>query len=121
MRPKEKVRNILFILLGVIILVLQQNYSGRYVEIVKSYAGNLSVSFAIYFLISIVADKWKNNKLITAGISLIIVTSFEVTNGFGVMENVFDPIDLFVNLIGIILALLLDHLLQISNSKSLIK
>jgi len=121
MSGKEKIRNILFILAAVTILVLKQSYSGPYTEIVKSYAGNLSVSFAIYFIISIVADKWKKNKLITAGISLIIVTSFEVTNGFGIMENVYDTIDLFANLIGISLALGLDKLLEIKQSSYLSK
>lgn len=121
MSGKEKVWNVLFIVPGVIILVLKQSYSGPYPEIVKSYAGNLSVSFAIYFLISIVSDNWKKNKLITAAISLIIVESFEVANGFGIMKNVFDTIDLFANLIGISLAFVLDNLLQINNSKSLRK
>jgi len=116
---KEKIRNVLFILLGVLILVLKHNYNGPFTEIVRSYAGNLSISFAIYFLISIVADNWKKNKLITAGISLIIVTSFEVTNGFGIMENVYDTIDLFANLIGIIMALVLDQLLSMNNSLKL--
>ena len=87
----------------------------------KSYAGNLSVSYAIYFLISIVADKWKKNKLITAGITFIIVTSFEVTNGFGIVENVYDTIYLFANLIGISLALGLDQLLEIKQSSYLSK
>lgn len=114
MSGKEKIRNVSFVLLGVIILVLKQSYSGPFTEIVKSYAGNLSVSFAIYFLISIVAYNWKKNKLITAAISLIIVTLFEVTNGFGIMENVYDTIDLFANLIGVILALISDHLLEIN-------
>lgn len=121
MSGKEKVWNVLFIVPGVIILVLKQSYNGPYQEIVKSYAGNLSVSFAIYFLISIVSDNWKKNKLITAAISLIIVESFEVANGFGIMKNVFDTIDLFANLIGISLAFVLDNLLQINNSKSLRK
>lgn len=119
MSGKEKIRNVSFVLLGVTILVLKHSYNGPSSEIIKSYAGNLSVSFAIYFIISFVADNWKKNKFITAGISLIIVTSFEVTNGFGIMENVYDTIDLFANLIGIFLALLLDHLLSIHKTKSL--
>lgn len=112
MNEKEKIRNILFILLGVTILVLKHNYNGPSSEIIKSYAGNLSISFAIYFLISFISDNWKKNKLITAGIALMIVTSFEVTNGFGIMENVFDAIDLFANLIGITSALILDQILD---------
>ncbi len=113
---KERVRNVLFIILGALVLVLKQNYNGPFIEIVKSYSGNLSVSFAIYFLISLNSHHWKRNKLITAIISLIIVELFEITNGFGIMVNVYDTIDLFANLIGIILALVLDQLLNLNNS-----
>jgi hypothetical protein len=110
MSGKEKVRNVLFILLGVLVLVLKQSYNGPSEVIVKSYSGNLSVSFAIYFLIGLNSHHWKKNKFITAIISLIIVELFEITDGFGIMTNVFDIIDLFANLIGIILSLVLDQL-----------
>lgn len=113
---KEKIRNVLFILLGVMVLVLKHNYNGHYFEIVKSYSGNISVSFAIYFLISLNSHYWKRKKLITGAIALIIVELFEITNGFGVMKNVFDTFDLFANLIGIILALVLDKILNMNNS-----
>jgi hypothetical protein len=121
MSGKEKFRNVLFILLGALVLVLKHNYNGPYVEIVKSYFGNLSVSFAIYFIVSFSSNNWGNNKFITAAIALIIVELFEITNGFGIMTNVFDTIDLFANLIGIILALVLDKLLKINNSINLEK
>jgi len=114
---KQKVRNVLFILLGVLVLLLKQSYNGPDQEIVKSYSGNLSISFAVYFIICFSSDHWKQNKLITAIISLMIVELFEITNGFGIMKNVFDIFDLFVNLIGVISALLLDKLLTGNNSK----
>lgn len=114
---QQKVRNVLFVLLGVLLLLLKQIYNGPGLEIVKSYSGNLSVSFAVYFLISVSSDHWKQNKLITAIISLTIVELFEITNGFGIMTNVYDIIDLFVNLIGVILALVVDQLLTKNNSK----
>jgi hypothetical protein len=121
MSGKEKFRNVLFILLGALVLVLKHNYNGPYLEIVKSYSGNLSVSFAVYFIIHFSSNNWKKNKFITATIALIIVELFEITNGFGIMTNVFDTIDLFANLIGIILALVLDKLLKINNSVNLEK
>jgi hypothetical protein len=121
MSGKEKVRNVLFILLGVLVLVLKHNYNGPYSEIVKSYSGNLSVSFAIYFIICLSSNNWKKNKFITATIALIIVELFEITNGFGIMKNVFDTIDLIANLIGIIFALVLDQLLNMNNSVNLEK
>jgi len=71
----------------------------------------------VYFLICFSSDHWKQNKLITAIISLTIVELFEITNGFGIMKNVFDIFDLFVNLIGVISALVLDKLLTVKNSK----
>ena len=114
---KQKVRNVLFVLLGVLILLLKQIYNGPDQEIVQSYSGNLSISFAVYFLISFSSDYWKQNKLITAVISLTIVELFEITNGFGIMTNTYDPIDLFINLIGVILALVVDQLLTFINSK----
>jgi len=108
---KEKVRNVLFILLGAIVLVLKHNYNGPFTEIIKSYAGNISISFAVYFIIGFSSHNWKKIKLITATMALLIVELFEITNGFGIMENVFDTIDLFANFIGIFLALFLDHIL----------
>ncbi|MCU0413889.1 MAG: hypothetical protein MUE91_05735 [Ignavibacteriaceae bacterium] len=114
---KQKVRNVLFVLLGVLILLLKQSYSGPGQEIVQSYSGNFSISFAVYFLISISSYKWKQNKHITAIISLTIVELFEITNGFGIMTNIYDTIDLFANLIGVILALTVDQLLTKNNSK----
>ena len=117
MGGKEKFRNVLFILLGVSVLLLKQIYNGPGLEIVKSYSGNLSISFVVYFLISFSSDYWKQNKLITAIISLLIVELFEITNGFGIMTNTYDAIDLFVNLIGVILALVVDHLLTKNDSK----
>ena len=113
----QKARNVLFILLGISVLLLKQIYNGPGLEIVKSYSGNLSISFAVYFLIYFSSDHWKQNKLITAIISLTIVELFEITNGFGIMKNVFDIFDLFVNLIGVILALVLDKPLTVKNSK----
>ena len=114
---KQKARNVLFVLLGISVLLLKQVYNGPGLEIVKSYSGNLSISFAVYFLICFSSDHWKQNKLITAIISLTIVELFEITNGFGIMKNVFDVFDLFVNLIGVISALVLDKLLTVKNSK----
>ena len=114
---KQKARNVLFILLGISVLLLKQIYNGPGKEIVQSYSGNLSISFAVYFLICLISNHWKENKFITAFISLLIVELFEITNGFGIMKNVFDVFDLFVNLIGVISALVLDKLLTVKNSK----
>jgi hypothetical protein len=108
MNRTHKISHILLILLGVLGLVLKQHYNGPYLEFVNSYFGNVSVSFAVYFLIGIIASEQKLNKLISAVISLTIVELFELTNGFGIMTNIFDPIDLIANLVGVGLAFALD-------------
>lgn len=112
MVAKEKLRNLLFVFFGALVLMLKHNYSGPYAEIVKSYSGSIAVSFAVYFIISLSSDSWKKNRFITALIALSAVELFEITNGFGIMTNVFDAIDLLANLIGVGLALGLDLLLN---------
>jgi hypothetical protein len=39
---------------------------------------------------------------------LLAVEAFELTDGFGVMTNVFDPADLLANLVGIAAAVAVD-------------
>jgi len=73
MSNKEKLRNVLFILLGVAGLLLKQHYNEPYSGLGKSYLGNISVSFAIYFLVSVYAVRWKKEKFFSAAVTLIIV------------------------------------------------
>jgi len=112
MSNKEKLRNVLFILLGIAGLLLKKQYNGIYSELLKSYLGNISVSFAMYFLVSIYAVRWKNRKVISTVIALAIVELFEITDGFGVMSNTFDKYDLVANFVGVGLALLLGMALK---------
>lgn len=107
----SKARNVFFILLGVATLVMKRHYSGPFVEIVYSYGGNTSASFAVYFMVGILISGRRYGKLVTAGIALLIVELFEATNGFGVMTNVYDPADFVANVFGVGLALGLDTLL----------
>jgi hypothetical protein len=105
MNPQNRIRNVTLVLIGVLVLLLKGYYAGPSSELIHSYLGNLSISFSLYFLTSINAEIWGNNKLINAIIPLIVVELFEVTNGFGIMKNVFDIYDLIANLFGIIIAL----------------
>ncbi|MFA6981032.1 MAG: hypothetical protein WC209_17035 [Ignavibacteriaceae bacterium] len=107
MSNKEKLRNVLFILLGVAGLLLKQHYIGPYSELVKSYLGNISVSFAIYFLVSVYTARWKKEKFFSAAVTLAIVELFEITDGFGIMLNTFDMYDLIANFVGVGLAVLI--------------
>ena len=103
-----KARNVILALIGVAALVMKRHYSGPFVDIVQSYGGNVSASFAVYFVIRIVTSGWRNGRLLTAGVALLVVALFEVTNGFGVMTNVYDPADLVGNTLGVGLALVVD-------------
>lgn len=112
MLKNEKIRNVLLILLGVLLLLLKPHYNGPFLDVVKSYLGNISISFAVYFIVSIYSINWKMNKLITALIALLIVELFEVLNGFGVMTNVYDNMDLIANLLGILVAFSIDLMIK---------
>ena len=103
-------RNVSFVLLGVAALVLKRHYSGPYVEIIHSYSGNVSASFAVYFVVRLLTSGWRYERLVTAGIALLVVELFEAPNGFGVMTNVYDPVDFVANAVGVGLALVLDTL-----------
>ena len=79
-------------------------------EIIHSYGGNVSASFAVYFVVGFLTSGWRYGRLVTAGIALLVVELFEVTNGFGVMTNVYDSVDFVANAVGVVLALVLDTL-----------
>jgi hypothetical protein len=110
MAKTSKARNVAFVLLGIAALVLKKHYSGPFVEIIHSYGGNVSASFAVYFVVGIVTSDWRYGMLVTAGFALLVVELFEATNGFGVMTNVYDPVDFVANTVGVGLALGLDAL-----------
>jgi hypothetical protein len=101
-------RNILFDLLGVLVLILKSHYTGRFSEGVHSYAGNFAVSFSIYFLAAIAASQVGLGRAAAAVGALLVVEAFEITNGFGVMSNTYDPVDLLANAAGIGFAILVD-------------
>ena len=105
---RDKFRNLFFILLGVVALVLKRYYSGPFAEVVQNYGGNVSASFAVYFVIGLSTFGWRYEKLVTAGVALLVVELFEATNGFGVMSNVYDPFDFLANALAIALACYVD-------------
>ncbi|HPN35871.1 MAG TPA: hypothetical protein PK843_15255 [bacterium] len=105
---REKTRNVFFVFLGVMGLLLNRQYSGLYQDMAACYAGNICASFALYFVLSNLSFQIKGGRLWTAGMALAVVELFEVTNGFGIMTNTFDQTDLFANAVGVALALLID-------------
>ncbi len=105
---RANARNVFFVLVGIAGLVLKGHYSGPYREAVHSYGGNIAASFAVYYVVSNPPLPPRFKKLLTAGLALTVVELFEVSNGFGVMTNVYDPLDLAANAVGIALALAVD-------------
>jgi hypothetical protein len=116
-------------------------------ELAYSYLGNLTVSFAVYFLASMgvasitemvykalalergkvarrgpdflsissvlaspasIAARPRLNRVTIAVIALFVVEGFELTNGLGIMTNVYDPFDYLANALGVALAYLVD-------------
>ncbi len=103
-----KARDLLFIFVGVAGLLAKGHYSGPAAGLVHSYLGNFSVSFAVYFNARLAPWPWPREMLLSAGAALAAVEAFELTNGFGVMSNTYDPFDLIANAAGIALALAVD-------------
>jgi glycopeptide antibiotics resistance protein len=98
---------LLMVLLGVAGLLIKHWLSGSVGELAHSYFGNLAVSFAVYFLVSFAARQ-RLNRVVIALIALLAVESFELADGFGIMANVYDPLDLLANALGVLLAYCVD-------------
>jgi hypothetical protein len=105
---RAQTRNVFFVLLGVAGLVLKGHYSGPNREAVHSYGGNIAASFAVYYVVALLPLAFRFRKLLIAGLALAVVELFEALNGFGVMTNVYDPVDFAANAVGIALALAMD-------------
>ena len=108
MTASQTKRNVLFVLLGVAVLVLKPYYHGPLAQLLYSYGGNFAVSFAVYFLAAIAASRFGRGRFAAAASALLVVEAFEITDGFGVMSNVYDPVDLMANTAGVGVALAVD-------------
>lgn len=105
-----RVRNVVLALLGAAVLVLKSGYHGPGEVAVHSHAGNVAVSFALYFAAVNATERFRNPRLVAALAVLVAVDVFELSDGFGVMANVVDPLDLAANAAGIALAFAVDVL-----------
>lgn len=108
--PATRARNIGLAILGAAVLVLKSSYSGPLEEAVRSYAGNFAVTFALYFAAVSGTYSLRRPHVVAAISTLAAVSLFEITDGFGVMANVYDPFDLLANGAGAGLALAVDLL-----------
>lgn len=99
--PEMRVRNTVLAVIGVVALLLKASYTGPFEEVVHSYAGNFVVSFALYFAAVSGTQRFRRPRLAATLMVLLAVTLFEITDGFGFMSNVYDPVDLFANTAGV--------------------
>ena len=123
-RFKMRIRYVVFILLGDLVLMLKSHYSGPLIRLVHSYAGNIAVSFAFYFYIGLIMIfipiKDKQRRLFTAVIALTGVELFEVFDGFGIMSNTYDSMDLLANSFGVVIGFITDAILDLRRRTSLV-
>ena len=108
MSRSNTIRYTIFVLLGTAGLVLKSWFSDCLPNFVLNYAGNLCVSFAVYFIVRLASANLRFNRVIIAITALLIVELFEATNGFGVMSNTYDHLDFLANALGISLAIVVD-------------
>lgn len=102
------IRNVALAVLGAAVLVFKPAYHGPFEDALNAYAGNVAVSFALYFAAINATSSYGRPRLIAAALTLLAVELFEITNGFGVLENVYDPADFIANAAGVGLAVLVD-------------
>ena len=106
----HKLRNVAFILLGVRPHMLSGSYSGPHARWVHSYASNISISFALFFLLQFVRLPGIRNPFACAGYALIILFVEEFAERLPGYPGVFDPWDLLYDAIGVAVALGLDKI-----------
>lgn len=104
------------VLIGVASLVLKRHYGGPGQDLVMSYGGNLSASFAVYFMFAASVLGVRGGGWVPTVLAVAVVELFEITDGFGVMSNVYDPFDLVANVTGIALAWACDAVLRRAGS-----
>jgi hypothetical protein len=102
------IRNVVLAVAGAAVLVLGSAYSGPFAEAFQAHSGNVAVSFALYFAALNATARYQRPRLLAASLTLLAVELFEVTDGFGVMANTYDPIDFVANAAGVGLAVIVD-------------
>lgn len=112
LKPDPIKRNVLFVLAAMVVFLMKPYYHGPLGGIFHDYGGNFTASFAVYFIVAIALRGRASWRLASALSALLVVEAFEITDGFGVMDNVFDPLDLLANAAGIGLALAVDRLMK---------
>lgn len=102
---RSRVRDLLFVLLGVVGLVMKGQLARLGGPLLQDYGGNVAASFAAFFVLKFPVARLRTRLVIAAALALLASELFEVTDGFGFMSNTYDPGDYLANVIGIGLAL----------------
>ncbi len=118
MTRSHRTRNLIFIFLGVLVLLFKRYYAGPCAELFYRQGSNFAVSFAVYFIAQLGFYSLPYPRLVSAAGALLAVELFELTNGFGVMLDFYDPWDYFANALGVGLALGIDLLINRSLKKN---
>jgi hypothetical protein len=105
-----RIRNVVLALAGAAVLALKPDSMGLLGEMVHSYLGNVAASFALYFAVVNATARQRWSRPLAAATTLLAVELFEATDGFGVMANTYDPLDLVANVAGVGLAVIVDVL-----------
>ena len=116
-----RIRNVAMVLLGAALLLMKSWFRDSIGSLAFSYLGNISASFAVFFMVAIALAP-RLHRLWIAALALVIVEAFELTDGFGVMTNVYDSFDYLANALGVALAysvdLIFSHFAQFASNNS---
>jgi hypothetical protein len=110
---RPEVRNLLLALPAFVLFLFKKQYAGPFQDVIQSYAGNVTISFFLYFVcLKQCLTLPRFGRFAAAAVVLVCVESFELFDGFGFMTNIYDSFDFIANVIGVSLALSLDTLLS---------
>jgi hypothetical protein len=105
---RDRARDVLLTLLGVIALLLKYQLARFGGALVHDYGGNVAASFAAFFVLKLPVVPSRFRLVAAAILALLATELFEATSGFGFMSNTYDPGDYLANAVGVGLALGLD-------------
>lgn len=118
LEPFQKARNLVCVFIATGLFLLKGSYSGPLHELVHAYGGNVSVSFALFFVFRNLSLPERMGRVLPAVIVLVVVELFEIMDGFGYMVNTYDPYDLIANAVGVVLGFWLDIALTGKRTRS---
>lgn len=109
---RSELRNVLIILPAIGLFMAKRQYTGPFQELIHSYGGNVTVSFALYFVVlKLCLSSPKYGRVIAVAGVLVCVETFELFDGYGIMANTYDTFDLLANVLGAGIAMSVDTFL----------